>query len=103
MGDRATIQIVSGDEKSPVIYLHWAGSRSIEIIKKAAPIMRAGDLSYAAARLIGVCHIETDPTQGLSLGIFNNGEHDVDYEVDLATGAVRHHGRAVAHVEFGRF
>ena len=108
MGDRATIQIVDGPHKSPIIYLHWAGSRSLDIIRKAAPIMRQADISYAAARLIGVCHMETDPEQGLSLGVLDADDcieagDNGHFEIDLRTGAVRNDGQCVAHVEFGRF
>lgn len=95
MGDRATIQIVDGEEFSPVIYLHWAGSRAVEILQAAAPIMRKGDISYAFARLADVCHLETGPDQGLSFGIWN-AESTEDPEVgdnghfllDMQTGKI---------------
>ena len=71
MGNRALLQVIKGDEFSPIIYLHWAGGESRDIIEKAAPLMRKGDVSYAFARLAGVCHLETNPEQQLSFGIFN--------------------------------
>lgn len=95
MGDRATIQLTSGeDEFSPLIYLHWAGSRVEEIISAAAPIMRAGDITYAFARLVGVCHEQTGPDQGLSLGVWNASEiiesdrvgDNGHYRLDVRTG-----------------
>lgn len=54
MGDRALIQMVNGDEASPVLYLHWMGSEVGKIIEQAQTIMegRAGDVSYAFARLV---------------------------------------------------
>lgn len=116
MGDRATIQVVGSYESSPVIYLHWAGPRAMDIIRKAAPIMRRGDCMYAAARLLGVCHTETDPEQGLSLGISNaDGIQKEDtcgdnghFLVDLMADTVTHYQRGcltVVHddIEFGRF
>lgn len=110
MGDRATIQLVNGDEFSPIIYLHWAGSRAFDLIQQAAPIMRAGDISYAFARLAGVCHMETGPDQGLSFGIFNaEGPEDPDvgdnghFTLNMDDGQVWNGRELVGTVELGRF
>lgn len=110
MGDRATIQLVAGEEFSPVIYLHWAGYRTMEILKQAAPLMRAGDISYAFARLVGVCHLETEPNQGLGLGVWNtDGVEDPDvgdnghFQVDIRSGDVRHDGTVIGTLQLGRF
>lgn len=71
MGDRALIIFHDKDKKdfSPVIYLHWHGSQVKELLEKALPRLRQGDINYAAARLIGVCHEQIEGA--LSLGISN--------------------------------
>lgn len=54
MGDRALIQLTSGKDVSPVLYLHWGGSEVADILQRAEARMkgRAGDTSYAFARLV---------------------------------------------------
>ena len=98
MGDRATIQLVSGEAFSPLIYAHWAGYRTLDIIRSAAPHLRAGDLDYAFARLVGHFHNQTGGDgEALSLGVSNAEkvfEEDLTgdagpFRIDLATGAVR--------------
>ena len=98
MGDRATIQLVQGDNFSPLLYAHWAGYRTLDIIRAAAPSLRAGDLDYAFARLVGHFHNQTGgDAEALSLGVSNATAHVAEnlvgdaghFSVDLATGAVR--------------
>jgi hypothetical protein len=98
MGDRATIQLVRGEDVSPLIYAHWAGYRTLDIIRAAAPNLRAGDLDYAFARLVGHFHNQTGGDgEALSLGVSNATERVAEnrvgdaghFSVDLATGAVR--------------
>lgn len=72
MGSRALIQVIKDDEFSPIIYLHWEGHRTKEIIEKAASAMSKGDVSYSFGRLCGVCHLETNPDQKLSFGVWNS-------------------------------
>jgi hypothetical protein len=110
MGDRATIQLVRGEDFSPLIYVHWAGYRTLDIIRAAAPHLRGGDLDYAFARLTGHFHNQTGGDgEALSLGV-SNADRAVGedltgdaghFRVDLATGTVRnwrhgHDGTVVA-------
>jgi hypothetical protein len=52
MGDRALVIFTDGKEVSPVIYLHWHGSRVPELLAQLKLLMasRGADASYAAAR-----------------------------------------------------
>jgi hypothetical protein len=72
MGDRALIIFTDGENVSPVIYLHWAGSRVPDLLRqhKALMISRGADVQYAAARFVGIVHM-TMPEQNLSLGMWN--------------------------------
>ena len=71
MGDRALVIFTDGKEVSPTVYLHWSGSSVPALIEKAGVRMqgRLGDVSYAAARFVGICH--EDIEGNLSLGIWN--------------------------------
>lgn len=101
MGDRVTIQIIdNSDDFSPLIYGHWCGDITPETIRRAAPMMRKGDISYGFARLLGAFHTATDPTQGLSLGVWNATEIQTSdeqgdnghFQINIDTGEVRHFG-----------
>ena len=72
MGDRALIIFTDGEAVSPVIYLHWAGSRVPDLLHRHKDLMasRGADVQYAAARFVGIVH-STMPEQNLSLGIWN--------------------------------
>jgi hypothetical protein len=72
MGDRALIIFTDGKEVSPVIYLHWSGSKVPDLLEhhKALMASRGADVSYAAARFVGIVHA-TMPEQNLSLGMWN--------------------------------
>src|ERR1051326_2984584 len=72
MGDRALIIFTDGEAVSPVIYLHWAGSRVPDLLHRHKDLMasRGADVQYAAARFVGIVHA-TMPEQNLSLGIWN--------------------------------
>jgi hypothetical protein len=72
MGDRALIIFTDGTEVSPVIYLHWSGSKVPDLLEQHKPLMasRGADVSYAAARFVGIVHA-TMPEQNLSLGMWN--------------------------------
>lgn len=75
MGDRVLIQVKDGKgEVSPVCYMHWSGSNAPALIKEMAELMRGreGDVSYAFARLVGVCHNHIEGN--LSLGVFNQAD-----------------------------
>lgn len=77
MGDRAVVIFRSSDksEVSPTVYLHWNGSNVPAYLKQLDELMkdRKGDVSYACARFIGICHEEIPGN--LSLGVFQT---DVD-------------------------
>src|SRR5262249_2676489 len=72
MGDRAFIIFTDGEEVSPVIYLHWAGSEVPAFLEQHKALMtsRGADVAYATARFVGIVHA-TMPDQNLSLGIWN--------------------------------
>lgn len=73
MGDRALIIFIDLDDRkvSPTVYLHWSGSHVPELLDEHRALMkgRFGDLEYAAARFVGVCHSHLDGN--LSLGMWN--------------------------------
>lgn len=73
MGDRVLFQIVDGTKRvSPVIYGHWLGYRAREIVATLRHRMadRAGDVDYAAARLIQEC-CSDNPEENLGVGVWN--------------------------------
>ncbi|MBL4766321.1 MAG: hypothetical protein JKY94_01110 [Rhodobacteraceae bacterium] len=97
MGDRALIQFTDGTKFGPVTYLHSSGYRVAELLKKAAPMMRKGDLDYATARFIGVCHQEIDPPRGLA--VWSESEELTDshgdagsFVVNISTGKIEAFG-----------
>ena len=107
MGNRATIEVKDETDSAPCYaYVHWNGSpeQVIEVVVKAAPVMRARDCQYAMARLIGTYHGEIDG--GLSLGVTSHKE-DWDnghYIVDMGQGKITNGGQVVAKdLEFGQF
>lgn len=73
MGDRALVVFKHNGEFSPVVYLHWHGHKVAEWISELKQYMRGreGDLSYVAARFVGICHQHIDGN--LSLGIMDGG------------------------------
>lgn len=70
MGDRALIIFKNEHTVSPTAYLHWAGCAVPGYIAQLSHLMaqRRNDVSYAAARFIGIVHAH-DPGP-LSLGVF---------------------------------
>ncbi len=72
MGDRVLFQVVSGNNVSPVVYCHWAGSDAPRIVRALAERMtaRGDDVDYAAARLVQEC-TALDPDGFLGFGISN--------------------------------
>lgn len=72
MGNRALVVFHDGEDVSPVIYLHWGGSTVKDRLRECRELMRGrdGDVPYAAARFVGLCHA-ADPKSNLSLGIWN--------------------------------
>ena len=76
MGNRAAIVITDNDRNySPTIYIHWGGDKVKDIIREAfdAEAMRAGDVRYTCARLIGYIHQNIFDEGNLSLGVKENG------------------------------
>jgi len=74
MGDRAVVRVESKYGHAPCeMYLHGAGSRSIELVRGAIPRMREGDEDYSMARLIGHCHEQIDGNRGLGVLPYGNG------------------------------
>ena len=85
MGNRATIEVKDQESSAPCYaYLHWMGSpdQVVSMVRKAAPVMRRTDCSYAMARLIGTYHVEIDG--GLSLGVTTYKEYFPDHLPHLA-------------------
>ena len=70
MGDRALVVFSDGRDVSPVVYLHWNGTEVPEWLEEHKYLMggRMGDVSYAVARFIGICHIHIH--SNMSLGCF---------------------------------
>lgn len=105
MGDRAIVRFPAtyGTGSGVEVYLHWNGSDALDWLKQAAPRMRKGDASYAAARFIGFCHDQIEG--GLSLGVFpiNTCCDGVIYSVDCNTGKVKRGARQVATLPMGQF
>jgi hypothetical protein len=104
MGDRAIVVFTSGEgekaDYSPGVYVHWSGSAIPEMLKKAAPSLRKGDPSYAAARFCGFCHTMLEGSLGLGLfdaptkediadnfQDYSHGDNGV-FIVDIDTGKV---------------
>jgi hypothetical protein len=76
MGDRALVVFTDGKDVSPTTYLHWSGDAVPELLKEHHAVMqgRLGDVSYATARFIGICHTHIEGN--LSLGCWNtSAEH----------------------------
>ena len=92
MGDRAVVVFKDREVHEIAVYLHWDGYRVEERIRGAAPRMRAGDSSYAAARFIGHCHQQIEGA--LSLGVYGLSPKAMQ---DVATG---HAGR-IGHGDNG--
>ncbi|MEL6679466.1 MAG: hypothetical protein AAFQ51_12225 [Pseudomonadota bacterium] len=71
MGDRAFIVFYNATDVSPTVYFHWNGHDVPEWLEELKQVMsgREGDLSYAAARFVGVANSHIDGN--LSLGIWN--------------------------------
>lgn len=69
MGDRASVIFFDKSQVSPVVYLHWHGSRVPDWIEELRCLMadRLWDANYAAARFVGICHNHVPGN--LSLGI----------------------------------
>ena len=108
MGNRATIEVRDHDSSAPCyVYIHWMGDQEqvVDMVKRAAPVMRRTDAQYAMARLIGTYHVEIDG--GLSLGVtqwkeeWDNGH----YVVNVAKGTVENaRGVILADdIAFGQF
>lgn len=93
MGDRATIYFHGAGYETAGVYLHWDGSRVVELLEAAQPRMRISDPSYAAARFVQ--HVANDIDKNdpsgppLSIGIVPNGEgHGRQVYVNMDTGEV---------------
>ncbi|OWK39515.1 hypothetical protein FRUB_06078 [Fimbriiglobus ruber] len=57
---------------SPTVYLHWSGRHVPELLDelKGRMLGRYGDVDYATARFVGICHGYIEGN--LSLGVFRN-------------------------------
>jgi hypothetical protein len=98
MGDRALIIFTDGEDVSPVIYLHWAGSRVPDLLHQHKDLMasRGADVQYAAARFVGIVHA-TMPEQNLSLGMWNAERKTRNAVLDGDDGALA----AMSHGDAG--
>ena len=107
IGNRATIEVKDHRGSAPCyVYIHWCGSpeQVIEIVVKAAPVMRRNDCQYAMARLIGTYHDEL--AGGLSLGVtdFKEDGDNGHYVVDMSNGKITNENELIAKdIEFGQF
>lgn len=92
MGNRAGIVITDNNGRySPTIYIHWGGDTETvkEMLKDAfaSGCMRAGEVSYTCARIIGYIHEHIFAGDNLSLGVMENGwqaagKPDIDRAAD---------------------
>lgn len=96
MGNRVIVRF-DDDRPRAGVYLHWDGDKALDWLREAAPRMRKGDASYAAARFCGVCHEKIEG--GLSLGLMGPEECTPEIAewqdngmliVDCQTGRVKH-------------
>ena len=81
MGDRALVQFTNNSGSlSPTTYLHWDGDAVPSLLVEHRRLMsdRYNDLSYSAARFIGLCHAR-NADSNLSLGCWNS-EEELDRE-----------------------
>lgn len=73
MGDRALVVFKnsSTEEASPTVYLHWHGRDVPLLLRELKELMRGreGDVEYACARFVGICHAHI--SGNMSLGIWN--------------------------------
>lgn len=86
MGDRVLIQLECGDERSPILYLHWGGGSAAETIHRAEKRMkgRERDVSYAFARLVAAA---CDQNPGnLSVGVWNAPTFSAEHRNDMPSG-----------------
>ena len=107
MGNRATIEVRDHESSAPCyVYIHWMGDQEqvVDMVKRAAPVMRRTDAQYAMARLIGTYHVEIDG--GLSLGVtsYKDDWDNGHYVVDICKGTIENEGDIIASdLEFGQF
>jgi hypothetical protein len=105
MGDRVLVQFINGRQGegkySPVAYLHWHGDSAPDMIKTCAALMagRDGDVDYAFARFVGICHEAIGGNISLgawnATGVLQSGDSHGDagcYVVDVYTWEVRAFG-----------
>ena len=102
MGNRAIVRFPEGNGGVEV-YLHWHADDVPTWLHAAAPRMRHGDASYAAARFVGYCHEQIEG--GLSLGVcpINTCCDGVQYTVDCNTGKVDTPSGKSFTIDLGRF
>lgn len=72
MGERAVIQLKSGDELSPALYLHWDGRRVAKLLEQTQKVMigRPRDVIYSFARLVHLA-VSLDPEGNTGYGVWN--------------------------------
>ena len=82
MGDRALIQLVTRNEASPVLYLHWTGATVPSLLDGLFAQMsdRLHDISYSFARLVGrACNLNGGDAESLSVGVWvNDTQNDLN-------------------------
>lgn len=86
MGDRALIQLKSGDELSPVLYLHWGGGDVKRIIDATQERMknRPGDINYIFARMVSIA---IDGNEGdTGYGVWNQTKKLVEADTHYDAG-----------------
>jgi hypothetical protein len=98
MGDRALVIFTDGNEVSPTVYLHWHGQQVPELLKEIAALMadRLDDVSYTAARFIGICH--NSIKGNLSLGVLDTDAALREAILTSDAGAIAQHSHGNAGV-----
>jgi hypothetical protein len=90
MGDRACVSFYDSAGVSPAVYLHWHADHVPGWLAELKQLMkgRLGDAAYAAARFIGLCHLNIEGE--LSLGVWSNSFALAKVQDPAVMGEERH-------------
>ena len=91
MGERVIVRFEDAQGVVCGIYLHWHGGEARDWLIAAAPTLRKGDASYAAARFCGDSEAEfqdhgmlvVDCYTGLARHIYGGAGPDMVFSIDM--------------------
>lgn len=69
MGERVVVVCKGAGDLGCEVYLHWDGERALDLLKKAIPEMRKGDVGYSTARLVSFLCAQR-PGKSTGVGVF---------------------------------